>query len=148
MSKNKNGNYSGKASISFEIERYKNIRTQTLMTEDEVYEVISNLDEFDHDYIIGHDYIYECIPLSINGDAYYDHGRTNCSNDDAYPPEGEININSVIGPDGKDWEDVLTESERDQIRDMIAEGAQEDGSDYDDYVDDYMDRRYEYDRYD
>ena len=136
MAKNKRGGFSGKSSFDFEIERYKNIATGNLITAEES-ENIENWEE------VSKQYEYMIINLSISGDAYFSPGRTNCSNDDAYPDEGECNISSVIGPDNKDWENILTESERDDIINQITEGVQEEPDcdcepDYDDQM---------YDRY-
>jgi hypothetical protein len=151
MSRNKRGGYSGSSSFDFEIERYKHVLTDRYLTEDEMCDETKNLDNQDD---VENTYKYECITLEVKGNAYFTPGRTNCSNDDAYPDEGDIEIEEVIGPDGKDWSNILTDSEKDSIHEMLVEGAQEepdyDGPDPDDhyYDDDYYDSRYDnYDPY-
>jgi hypothetical protein len=77
------------------------------------------------------------IFLKIKGSAYFQHGKINCEIDDCYPDESETEIISVTGPDGKDWESYLSDSERDMVLNYIAEEVTEsdDGPDPDDYED-------------
>ncbi len=111
--------YSGNASFSFEIERYKHNITGELITPDAQYEL-------EGQHCSDSKYTYTNIELQVKGNAYYDCGKTYGEPSDCYPAEGEININSVIGPDKNDWLDFLTDDEVNRIKDLIDEAAQED----------------------
>lgn len=115
------GDYSGTANFTYEIERYKNILTNSFHTEDEMYEATCHLDN--QDTVMENNYKYECLELSIEGDSYFKGGRYCSLSGNNYPDEGETNINSVTGSDGKDWSNLLTTCEEDRIREMIEEGA-------------------------
>jgi len=85
------------------------------------------------------------VSLQIEGRAYYAPGRYYGPPENCYPDESEVEITSCIGPDGKDWEDQLTESEKDQILEIIQDNvASDEGPDPDDYYDNYEDREVDY----
>src|ERR1035437_5479356 len=128
--KKRNGDYSGNASFGYELERFKHNVTGELIS-------LELADEVDGE-ILDKDYTYVTFEVDVEGNAYFTHGRyLNCSNDDAYPDEGEVNITSIIGPDKKDWEDKLSSKERDGIEEQIVESAsQNDDYDCDDFEDD------------
>jgi hypothetical protein len=116
--------YSGHTSFDFEIERYKNKKTGV----DTAY-LLPGINEDDYDY--------HTLTLKVEGSAYFAPGKTYGPPENCYPDEGDVEITSCLGPDGKDWEDQLTHSERDAIIEMIDGNVQEglDGPDPDDYDD-------------
>ncbi len=124
--------YAGNTSFDFEIERYKNKETGTFHSIDEVEKQYPIFDLIDvtHEYIV--------INLEVEGRSYYERGRSHGLPEDCYPDEGDTEIMSVIGPDGKDWTDKLTASEELSIIDMIQQNVIDgcDGPDPDDYHDD------------
>lgn len=123
-------NYSGETSFEFEIERAKNIDTGEIAT----------LDSKEANEWCGGATDYVTFLLQVEGRAYFQRGKTSGLPENCYPDEGEVEIKTVIGPDGKDWEDKLTESEKETILSMIDEHVQEDdGPDPDDYYDNYDD---------
>ena len=121
--------YSGSASFTFEIERYKNNQTGEFIFIDSLPEGKDN------------DYTYTITLLEVEGNSYFHPGKYHGPPEDSYPDEGETEITSVVGPDGKDWSATLSDSENDSILEKIQEDAQ-DGFDEPDY-DDYDDRDYE-----
>jgi hypothetical protein len=120
--------YSGTASFEFEVERYKSIATGELVTADDYP---NDAEESDYEY--------QLIKLNVEGSSYFAPGRMYGLPENCYPDEGETEITSVIGPDGKDWSDKLSNSENDLFLEMIAEQANEgcepDEPDYDDRCD-------------
>lgn len=120
--------YSGDTSFDFEIERYRDNQTDQLLVEP------LNDDEVR--------FTYNVITLQVEGRSYYQPGRSYGPPENCYPDEGDTEITSVIGPDGNDWTDKLTEREKDSIIEMIQENVSDglDGPDPDDYYDDYEDR--------
>ncbi len=120
--------YSGTASFEFEIERYKDKESGELVTHDKV--PVSD-DDFEFEY--------QTITLQVEGSSYFTPGKYHGLPENCYPDEGDTEIESVIGPDGKDWESRLTNEEREAILNMIAEEAQNQEPDYDedDYDDSY-----------
>jgi hypothetical protein len=83
----------------------------------------------------------EEIILKIEGRSYFAHGKYSGAWEDSYPDEGDTEILSVIGPDGKDWEDQLSDIQKAQILDIIQEKVSTD-EDYDPPDIDYYDRDY------
>lgn len=118
--------YSGSTSFEFEIERYKDKKTGQYIAY-----VLGEVDE--------ERYEYTTIKLDVEGRSYFQPGKLSGLPEDCYPDEGETEIESVIGPDGKDWTDQLTHAEHDSLLEMIQENVQDglDGPDPDDYYDDY-----------
>jgi hypothetical protein len=123
--------YSGETSFEFEIERYKSRESGKFFAS----EAVPTDDDFEYEY--------QLIMLQVEGRSYFESGRYSGPAENCYPDEGETEITLVKGPDGKDWEDQLTESEKDSIIEKIQEEVidSSDGPDPDDYMDDY-DRDY------
>ena len=123
--------YSGRASFDHEIERMKDAE--------------GNLYSDSEDAPDGSTCVV--INLKITGASYYQEGRTYGPPENCYPDEGCTEIHSVIGPDGKDWESVLTKPEKDaieeQINDRVINNCEEDYDDSDppsnDFDDSYLD---------
>ena len=124
--------YSGSTSFDFEIERFKDRDSDNLVTPDGAKPVLDDLE-----------YDYQLITLKVKGNSYFTPGRTYGPPEDSYPDEGDTEIESVVGPDGKDWQDKLTKEEEDQIMQMIAERVA--SNDPEDEEDDYDDFDYEAD---
>lgn len=129
--------YSGTTSFEFEIERYKHKKTGK-----ETAYLLCGINE--------DDYEYHTVALQVEGSAYYTPGRLYGPPENCYPDEGEVEITSVIGPDGKDWTDQLTHAERDTIEEMITEhvcggldGPDPDDYDHEDVPDDYYEPSFE-----
>jgi len=119
--------YSSTISFEIEIERIKSRESGLLFSIDS----IPSYDDFEYDYVI--------ITLQVEGRYYFAAGRSYGFFDNCYPDESETEITLVNGPDDKDWEDQLTEAEKDYIINSIKERVIDsyDGPDPDDYLDDY-----------
>lgn len=124
MSRSRPGSYSGSTSFEFEVERLKHVMSEEYLPVD------SDVDDNPM-------YEYVCLSLEVEGDSSFTPGKTYGLPEDCYPDEGETEITKVIGPDGKDWENKLTSSERDRIIEMIDESIRT--NDYDADCDDYDD---------
>lgn len=116
--------YSGNTTFDFDIERYKDRDSGNLVVPQP-----SNGwgDDFEHEYTT--------ITLVVEGHSSFTAGKYFGPPENSYPDEGEISILSVIGPDGKDWEDKLTAEERESILNIIDENVMNDGPDPDDHYD-------------
>ena len=125
--------YSGSTSFEFEIERYKDKESGDLLTHDKVN---PDDDGFEFEYVV--------IPLRVEGSSYFTPGKFSDLPENCYPDEGETEIESIVGPDGKDWEDKLTSDERDALLKMIEENVRDDEPDYDDYDEPDYDDPYDY----
>lgn len=104
--------YSGTTEFEFEIERYKDLKTGNLYSFDKL--------PGDED-----DYEYQTLTLKIEGRSFFQQGKYTGPYENSYPDEGEIEITAAIGPDGKDWEDQLTEKEYDSLLEEIDERVQD-----------------------
>lgn len=132
--------YSGSTNFKFEVERFKNIFTGELVTSDK----LSSDDDFNFEY--------QTITLQVEGRSYFTFGRSSGLPEDCYPDEGDTEVESVIGSDGKDWYNLLTSSEvgslLTEIQDRVIDDGPEDyeEDDYDDGPDssDDLDDDYDY----
>ncbi len=97
--------YSGKASFDHEIERMKDAAGNLYSDNEHAPNTCE----------------YVLINLKVSGSSYYAEGRTYGPYENCYPEEGQTEIESVIGPDGKDWESVLTNEEKDILIERISE---------------------------
>lgn len=124
--------YSGETSFDFPIERYRDKESGQLLVWDQ-----NNQTNLDDDF----EYQYEEHTLKVEGRSYFSPGKMYGPPENCYPDEGETEITAVIGPDGKDWEHLLTPSEKESILEQIATEVQEHipEPDYDDYEPDYDD---------
>jgi len=129
--------YSGETTFDYEVERYRHKETGALYPIDQVEK---GLDQTALEWL-EFTYEYVCIPLQVEGSSYYAPGRTWGPPENCYPDEGDTELISLTDDDGNDWEDKITESERDSIMDMIQENVMAglDGPDPDDYYDRYDD---------
>lgn len=116
-------NFSGTVNFDFEIERYRDRDTNELVT----YNDSIHWDDENFEFI------YETISLNIIGHSSYQAGRSYGPPEDCDPSEGDTQIESALGPDGKDWTSKLTAEELSSILLEIQEGVMPD----DDYDDDY-----------
>jgi len=119
--------YSGKAKFDYEIERMKHKVTG------ELFHLDSISDETEETYE------YVCINLKVEGTSYYQEGKTFGPPESCFPDEGDTEITSIIGPDGKSWEDELSGKEKESIQDQVASESEVDydGPDESDYDYDY-----------
>lgn len=106
MAKTKNG-WSGTVSFKFGIERFK--------MPDGSFSLAPPFEDAEPTEII----------VNIEGSSYYDRGVSFGLPEKCYPPEGDSQILSCIGPDNKDWEDKLTENEKFKIIAEIEERCSE-----------------------
>lgn len=105
--------YSGSTSFRFEIERYRNKETGSLLP----------YQEFMDD--AGSEYEYTIVSLFVEGQSYFTAGRYSGPPEDSYPDEGDTEIMSVTGPDEADWEDQLTDPEKESVLEDIKSRVQE-----------------------
>lgn len=121
------GNYSGETSFEFEIERYKHKETG------EYYPIVVDQGtKYTHSAEdIGAMFEYVTLLLKIEGRSSYQDGKIYGLPEDSYPPEGETEIKSAVGPDGKDWQDKLSESEREDILEMIQNDVEDEADNFD-----------------
>lgn len=125
--------YSGSANFQFEIERYLDKDSKETLFLSDLPE--SSGDDFEFEFKI--------IELQVTGHASFYPGKYSGPPEDCYPDESESEIESVVGPDGKDWYHLLTDSEREAILNLIEDQVV--NSSYEDY----SEREYEdYDSYD
>lgn len=120
-------NYSGETSFEYEIERYRDKESGLL------YDCSEAKDDFEYEYVT--------FTLQVEGRSYFTQGRSYGPPENCYPDEGDTEMTACIGPDGQDWSDKLTNSERDSIMEQIQENVCNDipEPDYDDYEPDYED---------
>lgn len=118
-------NYSGKTSFTFEVERFKSKFTGSFLSDEELKDAFEST------------YEYLLVPLQIEGTSYFTSGRSYGPAENCFPDEGDTEITSCVDKEGKDWEPLLTEYERDIILEKIVqdshEGYEPDEADYVDY---------------
>jgi hypothetical protein len=133
------GGYSGSTIFEYKIERFRNKRTGELLTKDDLKSYGNNIFEFDP----------VTFYVNVDGNAYYHPGRYRSFPEDCEPDESNVEIESVMDENGKDWEPFLTKSERkyilESIIDRVSSNDDYDPDDYNDYVDPRAD--YVYDPY-
>lgn len=100
----KDGSWSGSGSFTYSIERFLDNQTGNYLTEPELPE---NFDE--------ERYEYTSVELTVTGSGYYTPARLYGPPEDCYPSDGELEIESIIGPDDKEWSLLITELEKDSI---------------------------------
>jgi hypothetical protein len=107
--------YAGKATIEFEVERYKNIVNGNLV-QDIVYP-----DSQDN-------YEQTVIGLKVDGSAYFIPGRYNSRYEDCYPDEGDVEIETIFDEEGNDWlfTNNLSHKEKSDIIKAIDKAVRED----------------------
>lgn len=119
--------YSGTADIEFVVERYRHPISLNIMSEED------GDDETDS-------YEHIEVTLNVEGSSYFTPGRYSGPPENCYPDEGETEITSVVDDKGNDWMNLLTDSEKERIKELIIEAVQEsDDDDYDGDSDDYDD---------
>ena len=122
MMRRKNGGYSGKTSLTIEIERYKDKETGKYIIESQ----LPNIDDDNFEYELTY------ITLYITGSSYYDPGKCYGSYENSYPPEGDTEIEKVVDEYDNDWLSHLTKSEIVYIEECIADSV-ENSYNYDNY---------------
>ena len=60
------------------------------------------------------------VKLNVEGRAYFRSGKYSGPWEESYPDEGETEIISIVDSEGKDWEDKLTASEKEELMDIIV----------------------------
>ena len=111
--RSKRGGWSGGGSFVFEVERYLHLPTGEYFQVGSA-QVPSDVDERPEEWV------YQEIPLTITGCGYYTPGYTTGLPEDCYPDEGSLEVESILGPDGTDWEDTVTPQERKTIEERLV----------------------------
>jgi hypothetical protein len=133
----RNGGWSGKADFKYEIERYKRVSDGMLFTVD-APEVVAAGDLSEDTA----EWTYALIEVKCSGSVFFSPGRMYGPPEDCYPDEGDLELEEVTGPDGKDWLDLLTKGERQNIESQLAEECHEgDEPDPDDAYDSRFDQQ-------
>jgi hypothetical protein len=102
--------------LNYEIERYLVNNKYVLAGEEEQYKLIS---------------------LDITGSGYYTEGKYSGAPENCYPSESDVEIDSAMDSDGKDWINELTPSETTAIEEQLMEKLVDDSlCDDDDYYED------------
>lgn len=96
--------YNGNTAFDFEIERFYNEKGL----------IVDEL--FSQDNLT-----CKLITLQVDGSSYFEPGIYYGPWEDSYPDQGETLIESILGPDQKDWFDALTSSEIECILSLVAE---------------------------
>ncbi len=65
------------------------------------------------------------ITLTVKGNGYYDSGRLYGPPEHCYPPEGELEIESILGPDGTDWSETVVPKETSHFKELLEEAIRE-----------------------
>jgi hypothetical protein len=110
--------YSGSAIFEYEIERLLCKHTGEYFIESELPEI--STEEFESRFE------KVTIPLNVEGNSWHSAGVYSAAPEDCYPDEGDTEIESVIGPDGKDWYNLLSDTEISEIIDLIESDAKDD----------------------
>jgi len=121
----KRGGWAGSGSFEFNVERYIHLPTGKYFSidSDEVPSDVDQSPEWD----------YQEIPLTITGRGYFTPGYVTGLPEDCYPDEGDLEIESVEGPDGSDWTDFLTKSEKENAEERLEAFCKDQNDDYDNY---------------
>ncbi len=114
--------YSGTTSFSFEVERYRNIFTDELLSLDQINQIES---ENGSDYIDSI-FKYELISLNVEGSSFFSPGKYYGEPYDCYQDEHETEIISVTDQNNLDFELSLTKSERESLLETIENNVIED----------------------
>lgn len=124
MSKKYGSGWNGNGSFTYDVERFLDNETNNYLTESELPE---NFDE--------NRYEYTSVELTIVGSGYYTPAYTRGLPEDCYPADGDLEIESITGPNNKDWSSLITDSERDSIenelQNYLENNSRYDGPDYD-----------------
>lgn len=118
--KNRNGDYGGHASFTFNVERILDKNTgQYFFCDDK------SIDTEDDKYA------YVIVCLEVKGKAYYVAGKTHGPPEYCFPDESDCEVEIILGPDGYDWTKNMSEIEMKTIRDMMCIECAEDDNGYD-----------------
>ena len=120
MASNNHGGYNGRASFTFEVDRYQTLNGK-LLTEEEAENLSGDKVE------------YKKVELEVTGRSYYNPAKLDGLPEDCYPEESECEIEEVVDSKGNDWYHKLTLRERNDIEQQIDDYAR----DKDDYEPDY-----------
>lgn len=130
--------YSGCKEFTFEIERYKNIKTKEYFSYKQISpEQVNNEDLYE----------YEVIELTVSGSGHHRPGKYYGPWEDSYPDDSECEIESIVDSSNNDWSAKITDSEMSDIEEKLMEKIMDSsddysGPDYDDHYDDYRDDYY------
>ena len=136
----RNRGYSGSSTFNFEIERYFSFESKEYLLETQLPETESD-DNFNSKFE------YQTINLEVSGSSWYSPGESSRLPEDCYPDEGDTEIDSVLGPDGKDWYNLLTKEEIEDIYTELQSSCQDSSEDYSDYDASDYDKWESFDRY-
>jgi hypothetical protein len=108
-------------SFVYNVERLRHIETGKLITESQ-FEKMAELLNFE---VVAIDVLnaqYELVDISLDveGSGYYSPGRIHGDPLDCYPEEFEYELCSITY-DGQDWENLVTDSEREAILEELSD---------------------------
>lgn len=101
-------------SISFihQIERMSHIETGDMMTMDQYLKMIDSVKD---SRALEFQYQYLEIPLKVQGWGYFERGSFDGDPWDCYSDECDYEIHSIKDAQGKNWENLITDSEESNI---------------------------------
>jgi len=118
MARNRRGGYSGSSTFTFTVDRFLDKNTGEYLLEQDIPESISD-EEFSSRFE------FKELDLEVSGSSWYNPGYTSGPPEDCYPDEGDTEIDSVIGPDGEDFYDLLTSKEVEDITSQLDKNCQD-----------------------
>lgn len=134
----KSRGYSGSSTFNFEIERYYSLETKQYLLE-------KDLPEIDSDSDFNSKFEYQTLTLEVSGNSWHTNGEYSRLPEDCYPDDGDTEVESVIGPDKKDWYFMLTSEEIQDIVDELQSRCESSSEDYSNYdVSDYDNDKWEF----
>lgn len=110
--------YSGNTNFEFEIERFLNRQTG---------DIVDDSQPVDYD-----SFEYFTVTLQVTGSAFFQSGKCYGPPDSCYPDEGDIEFESAIDENGKDWSKLLTNSEIISVLELIQENVMDSSGDFED----------------
>ena len=110
--------YSGTSTFEFEIERFKNRQTCEIVDDSHPVEY----DSFE----------YFTVTLQVTGSSFFQSGKYYGPPESCYPDDGDTALESAVDETGKDWSNLLTDSEVSSILNAIEERVMNDPGDFED----------------
>jgi hypothetical protein len=132
--------YSSSSTFNFEIERYFCPETKQYLLEKELPETHSEEE-------ITSKFEYQTITLEVSGNSWHSPGEYSRLPEDCYPDDGDTEIDSIIGPDGQDWYNLLSSEELQDVYSELQSRCESSSGDYSDYDGSDYNKWESFDRY-
>jgi hypothetical protein len=100
--------YGGETSFLFNVERFQDSKTKLLYS-------LKELENFDEDK----EFEIIDVELTVKGKGYYNPGFTGGAPENCYPSDSDLEIISIVDKDNLSWEDKISSTELDQIKDAL-----------------------------